>query len=110
MKIFKSKYLKTLFTKYFLINSIIFFFAYNKLYCQDAEFSQFFSNPLYLNPAFAGTNSCPRLSTNHRAQWTGLPNIFNTTSVSYDQNFDEIHGGLGIIIVNDKLARSIKFC
>lgn len=108
MKIFKSKYLKTLFIKCFLINSIIFFFSYNKLYCQDAEFSQFFSNPLYLNPAFAGTNSCPRLSTNHRAQWTGLPNIFNTTSVSYDQNFDEIHGGLGIIIVNDKLARSIQ--
>ena len=55
---------------------------------------------MYLNPAFAGTNSCPRLSTNHRAQWTGLPNIFNTTSVSYDQNFDKIHGGLGIIIIN----------
>ena len=94
MKIFKSKYLKTLFIKCFLINLIIFFFSHNKLYCQDAEFSQFFSNPLYLNPAFAGTNSCPRLSTNHRAQWTGLPNIFNTTSVSYDQNFDKIHFAL----------------
>ena len=23
---------------------------------QDAHFSQFYANPLYLNPAFAGTN------------------------------------------------------
>ena len=69
------------------------------------NFLQFFSNPLYLNPAFAGTNNCPRLSANHRAQWTGLPTIFNTTSVSYDQNFDKIHGGLGIIIVNDQISQ-----
>ena len=108
MKIFKSKYFKNQFVTYFFVNSLIFFLGIQKFHCQDAEFSQFFSNPLYLNPAFAGTNSCPRISTNHRAQWTGLPNIFNTTSVSYDQNFDNIHGGLGIIIMSDKLASSIQ--
>ena len=73
--------------------------------CQDAEFTQFYSNPIYLNPAFAGTNNCPRLSTIHRSQWTGLPQIFNTTSFYYDQNFRKIHGGIGFMLLSDKLNK-----
>ena len=33
---------------------------------QDPEFTQFYANPLYLNPAFAGTARCPRLVMNYR--------------------------------------------
>ena len=77
-------------------------------FCQDAEFTQFYSNPIYLNPAFAGTNNCPRLSTNHRSQWTGLPEIFNTTSFSYDQNISKIHGGFGFMLLSDRLNNSIQ--
>ena len=76
--------------------------------CQDAEFTQFYSNPIYLNPAFAGTNNCPRLSTIHRSQWTGLPQIFNTTSFSYDQNFRAIHGGIGFMLFSDRLNNAIQ--
>ncbi|MFT5922039.1 MAG: hypothetical protein ACI8TS_001371, partial [Flavobacteriales bacterium] len=36
---------------------------------QDPEFTQFYANPLYLNPAFAGTARCPRLVMNYRNQW-----------------------------------------
>ena len=38
---------------------------------QDPAFSQFYANPLYLNPAFAGTNICPRVNLNYRDQWPG---------------------------------------
>ena len=75
---------------------------------QDAEFTQFYSNPIYLNPAFAGTNNCPRLSTNHRSQWTGLPNLFNTTSFSYDQNINKIHGGFGVMVLSDRVNNAIQ--
>ena len=75
---------------------------------QDAEFTQFYSNPIYLNPAFAGTNICPRLSTNHRSQWTGLPNVFNTTSFSYDQNINKIHGGFGVMVLSDRVNNAIQ--
>lgn len=75
---------------------------------QDAEFTQFYSNPIYLNPAFAGTNNCPRLSTIHRSQWTGLPNVFNTTSFSYDQNINKIHGGFGFMVLSDRLNNAIQ--
>ena len=47
---------------------------------QDPAFSQFYSNPLYLNPAFAGTNICPRVSLNYRDQWPGIGRTYVTTS------------------------------
>ena len=37
-----------------------FFFSTHIAFAQDPAFSQFYANPLYLNPAFAGTNDCPR--------------------------------------------------
>ena len=56
-----------------------------KAKAQDPAFSQFFANPLYLNPAMAGTDICPRLSLNHRNQWPGIGKTYVTYSASYDQ-------------------------
>ena len=39
---------------------------------QDPEFTQFYANPLYLNPAFAGTARCSRVNLNYRNQWPGI--------------------------------------
>ena len=74
------------------------------LFAQDAHFSQFYSNPLYLNPAFAGTQVCPRFVMNYRNQWPGIQNAFNTVSASYDKHYDGIQGGLGFQIFNDTEA------
>ena len=51
-----------------------------KAYAQDPEFTQFYANPLYLNPAFAGTGRCPRIIMNYRNQW---PAISGTLSPDY---------------------------
>jgi len=75
---------------------------------QDAEFTQFYANPLYLNPAFAGTNKCPRMAINYRNQWAGLPATFITTSASYDQYVPTLSGGLGIMVVSDKEAKTLS--
>tara|TARA_B110000483_G_C18116681_1_gene511917 strand:- start:92 stop:1090 length:999 start_codon:yes stop_codon:yes gene_type:complete len=83
-------------------------FCFKIALCQDAEFTQFYSNPIYLNPAFAGTNNCTRLSTNHRSQWIGLPQVFNTTSFAYDNNSSKIHGGFGFMVLSDKLNNAIQ--
>lgn len=69
---------------------------------QDPEFSQFYANPIYLNPAFAGAARCPRLALNYRNQWPGLSRTFITYSASYDQHVDAIGGGVGLLIMNDK--------
>lgn len=68
---------------------------------QDPQFSQFYSNPLYLNPAFAGTGKCPRINLNYRNQWPGLTGTFVTQSASYDQHVDALSGGIGLIVTND---------
>lgn len=69
---------------------------------QDIGFSQFYANPLYLNPAFAGSQIAPRFSLVYRAQWPGLVSAFTTISASYDQYFPDLHGGLGFIVMNDR--------
>jgi hypothetical protein len=46
-----------------IIFSII-FLKIGKVTAQDVHFSQFYANPVYLNPAFAGANVCPRIVTN----------------------------------------------
>ncbi len=72
------------------------------LFAQDPEFTQFYANPLYLNPAFAGTAHCPRVSLNYRNQWPGISGSFVTSSVSYDQHVDALSGGVGLLVWNDR--------
>ena len=69
---------------------------------QDVGFSQFFANPLYLNPAFAGSKVAPRISLTYRAQWPGLVSAFSTVSASYDQYIPDLHGGIGAIFLADR--------
>ncbi len=52
---------------------------------QDPHFSQFFSSPLTLNPAFTGKfNGLWRLAANHRDQWPSIPKAYVTSSASID--------------------------
>lgn len=74
---------------------------------QDPEFSQFYANPLYLNPALAGANTCPRLVLNYRNQWPGLSNSFVTYNLSYDQYVDKIFGGVGLLVNTDNAGDGI---
>jgi type IX secretion system PorP/SprF family membrane protein len=76
-----------------------------KLFAQDPEFTQFYANPLYLNPAFAGSARCPRICLNYRNQWPNISGTYITYSASYDQHFDKLAGGLGLLVTNDKAGQ-----
>lgn len=69
---------------------------------QDPHFSQFYANPIYTNPALAGTAVCPRVSLSYRDQWPSIDGAFKTFSASYDQYFDVLSGGIGVYIMSDK--------
>lgn len=71
---------------------------------QDIGFSQFYANPLYMNPAFAGTAVAPRISLTYRGQWPGLVSAFTTVSASYDQYVPDLHGGIGAIVMTDRVG------
>lgn len=74
-------------------------------FAQDPQFTQFYANPLYLNPAFAGTARCPRVALNYRNQWPALTGTFVTTSASYDQDVRGLMGGLGLLVTNDQAGK-----
>lgn len=69
---------------------------------QDYTYSQFYANPLYLNPAMAGIEYCPRIVLNYRSQWASLPGSLVSYSASYDQYSDFLHGGLGLQVNYDQ--------
>lgn len=71
---------------------------------QDVSFSQFYTNPLYLNPAFAGSIGVPRVALQYRNQWHSFSNAYNTYSAAADFPVEKLRGGLGINFINDALA------
>jgi len=72
---------------------------------QDLHYSQFYANPLYLNPAYAGSVRCPRLVANYRNQWPGIAGSFVTYSASFDRHLDDLNGGIGVMFYSDNMAQ-----
>ena len=72
---------------------------------QDPTFTQFYANPIYLNPALAGSTGCPRVSLNYRNEWPSLTGNYVTYSLAYDSYVKSISGGLGFIATHDQQGR-----
>ncbi len=73
-----------------------------KLTAQDPQNSQFYANPLYLNPAMAGSKICPRIALNTRLQWTAISGNYRTYSASFDMHVHPLQGGIGIRFMRDE--------
>ncbi|MEY4486286.1 MAG: hypothetical protein RL440_817 [Bacteroidota bacterium] len=81
--------------------SLLFLFGVSNLLAQDPTFTQFYSNPVYLNPALAGSSGCPRVAINYRNQWPQLTGNYVTYAAAYDSYFKNISGGVGLIALHD---------
>jgi len=68
---------------------------------QDAQFTQFYANKLYLAPSFAGATKQQRVSCIYRNQWVGIPGGFTTMACSYDHYFPTFNSGLGLFVMRD---------
>ncbi len=64
---------------------------------QDAQLSQFYNAPLYINPAFTGSIELSRVGFNQRIQWPTLAQTIETSSVYYDNHFANTPHGIGVI-------------
>lgn len=71
------------------------------LMAQDVYFSQFFLNPVYMNPAYTGTMKVPRAGVQYRNQWPAMNNAYTTYFASFDTYLPKITSGLGILLYND---------
>lgn len=81
---------------------------------QDPHFSQFFSSPLTLNPAFTGKfDGTIRVAGNYRNQWPAFSNVYTTSTLSVDFDIlknklpDFDRWGVGFIALTDKAGGGV---
>lgn len=97
-------------TKILLFTFFTFFlsvFFISDISAQDASFSQYYSSPIYLNPAFAGSAGCSRIAATFRDQWSGISGNYKTAHLSYDQYVHPVRGGVAIAVTYDVAASGI---
>jgi len=74
----------------------------------DPHFSQYYANPLWLNPALTGViDGDTRVNTNFKDQWASVSKAYQTASISADFNPND-KVGLGLNML-DQQAGSIGY-
>lgn len=71
---------------------------------QDAQYSQYMFNGIYINPAYAGYKEVLNLHSFYRAQWTGMEGAPRSFSVAVDAIANEGNVGLALQVFSDKLG------
>jgi type IX secretion system PorP/SprF family membrane protein len=84
------KHMKKLFLAIIIVSAISL-----TVRAQNTEFTEYFSNPLVLNPAFTGSAGCSRIATSLRGDIADRSGGFGTGSISYDQYVHPIRSSLG---------------
>jgi type IX secretion system PorP/SprF family membrane protein len=84
-----------------IVYTLVMLLVYTTVLAQDAQFSQFYAAPLYLNPAFAGSTPDNRVIFQQRVQWPKLDAKYLTSLVSFDKHFDKYNSGVGVMIMRD---------
>ena len=71
---------------------------------QDAQFSQYMFNGIYINPAYAGYQEQLNVHAFYRNQWTGIDGSPTTLSVAVDAIANEGNVGLALQVSSDRIG------
>ena len=71
---------------------------------QRAQFTQYISNELIINPAYAGAEEALNVALQHRSQWSGFEGAPTTQTLTAHSLFKSKNVGLGLLIINDKIG------
>lgn len=71
---------------------------------QNAQFSQYIFNGLYINPASAGVKEDFYLHSFYRSQWTGVTGAPQSLSIAADGTVNDGRVGLGLLLAKDKVG------
>lgn len=66
-------------------------------FAQDVQYSQYYANPIYLNPAFTGSTGLSRAGVNFRNQWPAMDESFIAYTAYFDHFEEGINSGFGLI-------------
>ncbi|MEM9855923.1 MAG: PorP/SprF family type IX secretion system membrane protein [Bacteroidota bacterium] len=91
--------------KYIVVFILLSVFTSHLSSAQDARFSQFYANPIYLNPSLAGITGDNRMVLVHRQQGNSL-NGFTTSAFSMDGRLGE-SSGYGFQLVKDAQLNNV---
>jgi type IX secretion system PorP/SprF family membrane protein len=82
---------------------VLLLLGFLRLDAQDVNFSQYFNNPTYFNPAYVGLTVGLKTRLNVRKQWTGLDGEYHAYVFSMDVADRNIPGagGLGVLATSD---------
>jgi type IX secretion system PorP/SprF family membrane protein len=83
---------------------VLFFMLLHVKAQQDAQFSQYIFNGIYLNPAYSGYKQDLQLHSFCRSQWTGLEGAPLTYAVAGDMAILDGAVGLGLLVNHDQLG------
>ncbi len=86
---------------------VVFIGCFANLKSQQANFSQSYSNPMYLSPSFTGLVDGTRFSLVYRDQWPSIPNTYKTTSFSLDHYFSRFNSGAGFLFFRDDQGNGV---
>lgn len=87
-----------------LIITFIISFATLSIAQQDPMFTQFFSNKIVVNPAYAGTRDAISVNGLYRNQWTGFDGAPKTTTLSIHSPITKYNMGLGLSLIHDQIG------
>jgi type IX secretion system PorP/SprF family membrane protein len=75
---------------------------------QDVQYSQYYANPMYLNPALVGSTSMTRVGVNFRNQWPALNQTFIAYTAYADHYAERLNSGFGLIFqgVNESFTET----
>lgn len=71
---------------------------------QDAQYSQYIFNAVYINPAYAGYRERVNLNATYRNQWTGIDGAPKSFSFAADALLPNERVGLSLIVGADQLG------
>jgi len=71
-------------------------------WAQDQQFTQFYSVPTAVSPAFAGASVQSRVSMQYRNQWAAIPGGFTSGNITFDQFMPNISSGIGMLVNYDQ--------
>jgi type IX secretion system PorP/SprF family membrane protein len=71
---------------------------------QDPQFTQYFDNALFVNPAYAGSTGMLTATTIHREQWVGFEGRPSSTTLSLHTPLTYQSVGVGITAVRDAIG------
>ncbi|MGV3547955.1 MAG: type IX secretion system membrane protein PorP/SprF [Pedobacter sp.] len=71
---------------------------------QDAQYSQYIFNAVYINPAYAGYRERLNLNATYRNQWTGINGSPKSFSFAADALMPNERVGLSLIVGSDQLG------